>query len=98
MPRENSKTISRLPVPDADSLVVRTTQNPRQIVRMELDCTHIIQMPAQRIENMLEIPHTDLVVIATTRKHAPRRVEVNGSDGPIVFLKPVQQCPDSVVP
>jgi hypothetical protein len=47
---------------------------------------------------MLEIPHTDLVVVTTTRKHAPRRVEINGADGAIVFLKPVQQCPDSVVP
>jgi hypothetical protein len=49
MPCENSKTIPRLPVPDANSLVVGTTQNPRQIARMELDCTHIIQMPAQRV-------------------------------------------------
>jgi hypothetical protein len=90
MSRENSKTIPRLPVPDAYGLVVGTTQNPRQIVGMELDSTHIIQMSAQRVENVLEIPHTDLVVVATTRKHAPRRVKVDSADGPIVFLKPVQ--------
>jgi hypothetical protein len=55
-------------------------------------------MPTQRIEHMLKVPHTDLVVIAATRKHTPSRVEVHGTDGAIVFLKPVQQSPDSVVP
>jgi len=65
---------------------------------MKLDCPHIIQMPPERVKNMLEVPHTDLVVVTTTCKHTACGVEIHSSDRAIVFFKTVQQRSDSVVP
>jgi len=65
---------------------------------MKLDCPHIIQMPSERIKNMLEVPHTDLVVVATTCKHTACGVEIHSSDGAIVIFKTVQQRADAIVP
>jgi hypothetical protein len=98
VPRENGNAVPGLPIPNANCLVVRTTQDPRQIIRMKLDRTHIIQMSRQGEQNMFKVPHADFIVVPATGKHTPRGVKVDCPDGSIVFLKPIQEGPDPVIP
>jgi len=95
---EDSQTVARLPIPDANCLVIGTTQNPRQVIRMKLDRPHIIQMSTQRVQNMLEIPDLDFVVVSTACKHTSGGVKINRADRAIVFFKPVQQRSNPIVP
>ena len=94
---EDSQTVARLPIPDANCLVIGT-QNPRQVIRMKLDRPHIIQMSTQRVQNMFEIPDLDFIVVSATCKHTSRGVKINGADRTIMFFKPIQQCSNPIVP
>ena len=95
---EDGQTVARLPIPDANCLVIGTTQNPRQVIRMKLDRPHIIQMSTQRVQNMLEIPDLDFIVVSATCKHTSRGVKINRANRTIMFFKPIQQCSNPIVP
>ena len=58
VPREHRDARARLPVPDADRLVVRRRHYPRVLV-VELDCTDVVEVAEQREETAPEfvVPH-----------------------------------------
>jgi len=55
-------------------------------------------MSTQRVQNMLEIPDLDFVVVSTACKHTSGGVKINRADRAIVFFKPVQQRSNPIVP
>ena len=95
---EDGQTVARLPIPDANCLVIGTTQNPRQVVRMKFDRPHIIQVSTQRVQDMLEIPDLDFIIISAACKHTSRGMKINCADRAIVFFEPIQQCSNPIVP
>ena len=62
--------------------------------------SNIIEMAVQREEaaSRLVRPDLDLVIVTARNKKGLGFVEVNASDGAIVFFESVNQCSHSVVP
>ena len=58
----DANAVARLPVPDANGLVIGAAQNPRILV-MEKGGANVVQMAEQREEApaLLVVPHFDLV-------------------------------------
>jgi hypothetical protein len=98
MAGKNGKTVTRLPIPNTNRLVVRAAENPRQIVRMEFYRPDIVQMTAESIQYVFKVPHFDFIIISSARKHGMSRMKVDCANGTIVFFESIQQCPNSVVP
>jgi hypothetical protein len=61
---KNSNAVARLPVPDADRLVVRATEDP-WVFMVKVDSANIIEMACQceLAASCLVIPDLDLVVV-----------------------------------
>ena len=89
MASEDCETIARLPVPNTNGLVIGATKNPGQVVGMKLNGPDIVQMSAESVEDMLEIPHLDFVIVSPAGKHAASRMKVNGTDWSVVFLEAI---------
>lgn len=73
-------TLSRLPVPNTNSLVIRSAQNPRVFV-VELDWPDVIQVSRQceQAPPLFVVPHFDFVIVTTRNKQWLCRVEVHTS-------------------
>ena len=80
----NEQLLTRGPVPHPGRLVVGRTQQPiHSTVWVELHCAYVVQMAYHRADSTLAevVEDVDLVVIATSREHTLRRVEVDTADG-----------------
>lgn len=80
---KNGNAIARLPVPDADRLVVRATEDPR-VFMVKVDSADIVEMTCQckLAASCLVVPDLDLVVVAGGYKQRLRRMERDSSDRP----------------
>jgi len=96
---EDTNARSALPVPDADCLVVGSTQDPR-IFMVEKGGTDVIQMSQQSeyATLLLIVPHLDLVIVASGHKKGLLVVEADSTYWTIVFIKLIQKCAHAVVP
>lgn len=72
---------SRLPIPDANGLIIRTWQYPRQ-VRVELYSTNIVCMVRHREQtaSLFVVPHLNAVIISSRNKHGLRWMKGNTSN------------------
>lgn len=90
---------SALPVPYADSLVVRGRHNPWIFV-MEHRGADVVEV-AEKCEDttfQLVVPHFDLVIVTTRYKEGLLVVEANATDWAIVFVIFFQEGAHAVVP
>lgn len=67
---------------------------------MEEHCAHIIKMAieCEKASPRLIIPNFDLVVIASGHEEGLCRMEVNASDGAIVFFETVNEGSHAIIP
>jgi len=65
---------------------------------MKFDRPHIVQVSTQRVQDMLEAPHLNLVVVTAAGKHTSRRVKIDRANWAIMLLKAIQQRSNPVVP
>jgi hypothetical protein len=79
---EHGDADARLPVPDANSLVVGSRENPRMLV-MKLNGANVVEMAEQREEatTLLVIPQFDFVVVTTRNEKWLRVVKTNATNG-----------------
>lgn len=96
---EHGDAGARLPVPDADRLVVGAAQDPRVLV-MELGRAHIVQVAEQGEDatTLLVIPHLDLEIVSAGNEQGLLAVEGDAPHWSIVFIELLQECVHSVVP
>lgn len=61
---------------------------------------HVVQMPIERKQTSASLvaPNLDLVIISAGHEQRLRLVEINATNGTIVFLKAVDQRAHAVVP
>src|SRR5579862_6646890 len=98
MSSQYGEAVTRLPIPDSNCLIIGTTQYPRQVIGVKLDCSNIVQMPAQRIQYILEVPYFYFVIVAAAGEHASRRMKINGTHWSIMLFKSIKQRANSVIP
>lgn len=67
---------------------------------VEENSPHVVQMPIERKQASASLvaPDLDLVIISSGHEKRLRLVEINATDGAIVFLKAVNQHAHAVVP
>ena len=77
---EHSDAGARLPVPNANGLIVRGRQNPRVFV-VKLNGANVVEVTEQREEatTLLVVPDLDFVVVAARHKERLRRVEAHAA-------------------
>ncbi len=99
VPGQHRDAGARLPVPDADGLVVGRVHDP-WVLLVEGDRADVVQVAEQREEAppQLVVPHFDLVVVAARYEQRLRLVEVHAADGAIVLIEAVNQRAHAVVP
>ena len=58
VPGEHADAVARLPVPDADGLVIRRADNPRRLL-VEVRCANVVQVASQGEDaaSHLVVPH-----------------------------------------
>ena len=63
--RQHGQARARLPVPDANSLVVRSAHNPRVLI-VKLNGADVVEVPekSEKTAPKLVVPDLDLVVVA----------------------------------
>ena len=88
-----------MPIPDANRLIVAGRDDPRVFV-VEKRRSNVIQMSQQGEQTLsvLVIPDFDLVIVATADEERLGLVEMDASDGPVVFVELVDQRLHAVVP
>lgn len=88
-----------LPIPYPDRLIIRTGQNPRQLV-MEKDGAYVVEVAIQREETSpcLIRPNFDLVVIPTRNEQRLCLMEIDPSHWAIVLFEPFYKCAHAIVP
>jgi len=88
-----------LPVPYPNGLVVGGRKNPWQLM-VEEHGSDVVEMAIQseQASPSLVRPDLDLIVVATGHKQWLRLVEIDASNGPVVFLESVDQCTHSIIP
>lgn len=82
MTGQDSDTVTRLPVPDTDGLIVGTTEDPWVFV-VEVDSTNVIQVSCEceLTATRLVVPDFDLVVISCGYEQRLRRMKSNTTNG-----------------
>lgn len=82
MPGQHTDTLSRLPVPNANRLIITGRDDPRVLV-VEEDGAHVVEMAVQGEEaaTLLVVPHADFVVVAARDEERLGRVEGHATHG-----------------
>ena len=96
---EDGGARARLPVPDADRLVVRRRHDPR-VLRVKLHSPDVVKVAEQREEApaQLVVPHLDLVVVAAGDEERLRRMEAHAAHRSVMLVEPLEQRAHPVVP
>jgi len=97
--RQHADAVARLPVPDADGLIVGGAQNPRVFV-VEGHRTHVVQMGQQGEDAaaLLVVPHLDLVIISAGNEKGHLLVEGHASHRSVVLVELFEERVHPVVP
>ena len=79
---EDGNALSRLPVPNADRMIVRSGDNPG-IFAVKLDRPNVVQVIAQseQATALLIVPNLDLIVITTRHEQRLIGMESDASNG-----------------
>ena len=79
---EGRDALARLPVPDADDLVVGGAEDPGELV-VELDGADVIEMAekGEKTTTQLVVPHLDLVIVTSRNEERLRLMETHSSHG-----------------
>jgi len=82
MSGEDGDTVSRLPVPDTDGLIVGTTKDPWIFV-VKVNGANVIQVSCESelTTTRLVVPDLDLVVVSCRHEQRLRGMESNATDG-----------------
>ena len=96
---EDGGARARLPVPDADRLVIRRRHDPR-VLRVKLHSPDVVKVAEQREEApaQLVVPHLDLVVVAAGDEERLRRVEAHAAHRSVMLVEPLEERAHPVVP
>ena len=87
---QDADAVSRLPVPDADGLIVRGADNPRILV-VEKRGAYVVQMAEEREQALalLVVPDFDLVIVTARDEQRPLTVERDTANR--TFKKSIQK-------
>ena len=90
---------SVLPIPYPDGLIIRTGQDPWQLV-VEKYCSYVVQVPIEgkKATSGLVGPDFDLVIIPTRYEERLCLVKVNPPDWAVMFLESIDQRSHAVIP
>lgn len=96
---ENGDTSSRLPVPNANRLIVAGAHDPRVLV-MELYGANVIEVSkeSEQAPVKLVVPDLDFVIITSGDEEWLGEVEMDGADGAVVFVELVEEGAHAVIP
>ena len=99
MAGEDADALARLPVPNANRLVIAGRKNPRLLV-MKLTGANVIEMSRKREQTLaqLVIVKFEFVVVATRTEERHRRMERDATHRSIMLVVLVDQRTHSVVP
>lgn len=80
--RQDRNAVPALPVPNANRLVIRSTDNPGQLL-VEKHSPDVVQVAIQRKQTsaLLPVPEFDFVVVAARNKHGLGIVEADATHG-----------------
>ncbi|KAJ0614889.1 hypothetical protein HanPSC8_Chr02g0059031 [Helianthus annuus] len=96
---QNRNASTRLPVPDTDSLIITSANDPR-ILMMKLNGPDIIEMAEKSKQTAMKlvVPYFDLVIISCINKKRLRLMKVHATNRTIMFIKPINERPHPVIP
>ena len=100
--REDAQAGPLSEIPEPQSLIVGGAQNPRKLCRvgMELHRSDVIQVSQESKEAAAEfvIPNLDFVIVSSGDDERFVEVEVDATDGTVVFFEAVYYRAYAVVP